>query len=209
MSIQHNDPHELLEVFDANGRPTGLAKPRAAIHLDGDWHLAFHCWIVRRQGAEVVLQRRSLLKDTFPGCWDASAAGHWRFGESAAQAAREIEEELGISIPFDRLRYRGRERAARGTANGLSDREFHEVYVLEEDRPLSEYRPDAAEVVGLAAFPSAELLALADGAVSAIEAVEALSVGADDRWRPTLVRATRDEFVPYPGTRLRRMLGRT
>src|SRR5436190_21555840 len=109
---QQNDPHELLEVFDAAGRPTGRAKARSAMHLDGDWHQAFHCWIVR-SGPELVLQRRALDKDTFAGYWDAAAAGHWRFGEQAAEAAREIEEELGISVPFAELHFAGRERLAR------------------------------------------------------------------------------------------------
>src|SRR5215831_20272820 len=119
MVVQQNDPSELLEVFDSRGRPTGRARTRASIHLDGDWHLAFHCWILRKQRTEVVLQRRSLLKDTFAGLWDAAAAGHWRFGESAAEAAREIEEELGIVVPFDALVFGFRERTARQFPNGL------------------------------------------------------------------------------------------
>ena len=63
MRVQQNDPSELLEVFDASGRPTGRAMSRAAIHLDGRWHQAFHCWIVRAQGLEVVLQRRAMIGD--------------------------------------------------------------------------------------------------------------------------------------------------
>src|SRR5919199_2537734 len=137
-----NDPSELLEVFDPSGRPTGRARSRAAVHLDGDWHLAFHCWILRRSRQEIVLQRRSALKDTFPLCWDAAAAGHWRFGESAEEAAREIAEELGLDVPFSLLRRVGREREERAFASGLIDREFHDVYVLEWDAPLSSYRPD-------------------------------------------------------------------
>src|SRR5947208_9509575 len=113
VTVEQNDPAELLEVFDRQGRPTGLAKARGAVHVDGDWHLAFHCWILRHGAREVMLQRRSLRKDTYPGCWDTAAAGHWRFGESAAEAAREIAEELGILVRFEELVYVGRERAAR------------------------------------------------------------------------------------------------
>src|SRR3569833_2234884 len=143
-NTEQNDPSELLEVFDALGNPTGRAKPRNTIHLNGDWHQAFHCWILRSgpHGTEIVLQRRALTKDTFPGRWDASAAGHWRFGETAEQASREIAEELGIEVPFDRLTWRGRERTARRHASGLVDREHHQVYVVELNQPLSTYRPD-------------------------------------------------------------------
>jgi isopentenyldiphosphate isomerase len=107
MTVQQNDPDELLEVFDSAGRATGRARSRAAVHLDGDWHQAFHCWIVRRHGLEVVLQRRAVAKDSFGGLWDASAAGHWRFGERPEEAAREIAEELGLDISFSELVYLG------------------------------------------------------------------------------------------------------
>jgi len=208
MQIQQNDPAELLEVFDARGQPTGRAKTREAIHVDGDWHVAFHCWILRCDGQEVVLQRRSAAKDTFAGRWDAAAAGHWRFGESAAEAAREIDEELGLEVGFSELVHRGRERAARRFANGLIDREFHQVYVLHLDRPLADYRPDPGEVSGLAAFPSRALLDVAAGRRARLEATEAVAVGADGRLSAAQIDVGRDDLVPYSAARLRRMLGR-
>ena len=207
MAVQQNDPSELLEVFSADGQPTGQAKTRAAIHLDGDWHLAFHCWILRDGGRQIVLQRRSLLKDTFAGVWDAAAAGHWRFGESAAEAAREIGEELGIQVPFEALHYRTRERSARTFPNGLTDRELHDVYVLEDDRRLMEYRPDPAEVIGVAAFAASELLAVQEGIAQAVEALEGVSVTHDGSLESTTIRLTREDLVPYSAARLRRTLG--
>jgi isopentenyldiphosphate isomerase len=206
-SVQQNDPSELLEVFDARGHPTGRAKTRAAIHLDGDWHQAFHCWILRRNRDEIVLQRRALAKDTFAGCWDAAAAGHWRFGETAAEAAREIAEELGLDVSFADLTYRGRERGARRFANGLIDREHHQVYVLESDRQLADYRPDPSEVIGLAAFPSDAVLSLVAGKKAEMRATEAVLVRPDGTLQPDEVVVGRDQLVPYSAARLRRMLG--
>ena len=199
--MQQNDPTELLEVFDAHGRPTGRAKPRAAVHLDGDWHQAFHCWIVRR-GPQVVLQRRSLAKDTFPGYWDAAAAGHWRFGESPQEAAREIAEELGLQVTLSDLRYVGRERLARRFANGLIDREYHQVYALWLDEGLAAYRPDPAEVLALAAFPARALI---DGR-ERITASEAVGVACDGTVSKIDVEIGREEMVPYSPARLRRLL---
>jgi isopentenyldiphosphate isomerase len=207
MTIQQNDPAELLEVFDAGGRPTGRVNSRAAIHLSGDWHQAFHCWILRRQKREVVLQRRSFEKDTFAGCWDAAAAGHWRSGETPEQAAREIAEELGIEVSFSALTYRGRERQSHTFPNGLIDREFHQVYVLESDRPLLDYRPDPREVIGLAAFLSRELIGLTEGEQGTITATEAVIVAADGILSAQEVVIGRDDLVPYTAVRLRRMLG--
>jgi isopentenyldiphosphate isomerase len=206
MGAQQNDPTELLEVFDADGNPTGRAKPRADVHLSGDWHQAFHCWILRRNRDEIVLQRRALAKDTFPGSWDAAAAGHWRFGETAEQAAREIAEELGLEVSFADLVYRGRESSSKEFANGLIDREHHQVYVLESDKPLTEYRPDPSEVSGLAAFVTNDVLALLDGKVSAMRAVESVEVQADGCMRTAPVTVRQVEMVPYSSARLRRML---
>jgi len=205
--MQQNDPAELLEVLDSNGDSTGIAKPRAAIHIDGDWHQAFHCWIVRGGGSQVVLQRRAFEKDTFPGAWDAAAAGHWRFGESAEEAARVIAEELGLDVSFSQLVYRGREAAVQHFANGLIDREFHQVYVLEDDRPLTTYRPDPREVIGLAAFPTVELIDLSEGATLAVAATEAVMVDRAGNLSDCLVSVAREDLVPNPAARLRRMLG--
>jgi isopentenyldiphosphate isomerase len=206
--IQQNDPTELLEVFDHRGKPTGIAKLRSAIHLDGDWHVAFHCWVLRPGGHEVLLQRRSLRKDTYPGCWDAAAAGHWRFGETPAEAAREIAEELGIEVDFSSLEYRGRERSSRSLPNGLTDRELHEVYVLYDDRPLLEFRPDPTEVIGLAGFRIVDLLALVAGRLEVGNATEAVAVKDDGLLQPSAVRVQKSDLVPYSAARLRRMLGR-
>jgi isopentenyldiphosphate isomerase len=210
--VEQNDPSELLEVFDARGRPTGRARPRGAVHHDGDWHQAFHCWVLRTgttSGREIVLQQRSLHKDTFPSHWDATAAGHWRFGETPEQAAREIAEELGIQVPFSELRYVGRERAARQFTNGLIDREHHQVYVLDDlCLPLTSYRPDPAEVAGLAAVPARELIELVRGRRERVSATEAVRVAASGALQATALGLRREDLVPYSAARLRRLLVR-
>jgi 16S rRNA (adenine1518-N6/adenine1519-N6)-dimethyltransferase len=54
-------------------------------------------FVFNRRG-DLFLQQRSRLKDVDPGRWDSSAAGHLDAGEDYARAAaRELEEELGIS----------------------------------------------------------------------------------------------------------------
>lgn len=46
---------------------------------------------------ELLIQRRQLRKDRYPGCWDISAGGFVRSGEEPAQAVlREAPEELGL-----------------------------------------------------------------------------------------------------------------
>ena len=159
------DPDELLEVYDAAGRPTGVAKARAAVHRDGDWHLAFFCWIVR-EGAgddlEVLLQQRAATKDVWPLRFDASAAGHVRFGESSAEAAREIDEELGLQVPPGALVPVMRHPHEHVHDSGIVDREIHDVHLWRCDVPLEDYRP-GPEVAGVVSAPLAEVVSLAKG----------------------------------------------
>jgi len=57
--------------------------------------------MVLSPGGLLLLQRRSLAKDTQPGKWDTSVGGHVGFGQSYEEAGRrETEEELGI-VPGD------------------------------------------------------------------------------------------------------------
>ncbi|GAC1323633.1 MAG: hypothetical protein NVSMB2_21440 [Chloroflexota bacterium] len=154
------------------------------------------------------MQRRSDRKDTFAGLWDATAAGHWRFGETAEQASREIDEELGIHIPFAELDYRGRVMSDRAFASGLIDREHHQVYVWPSDISLIQMRPDPAEVSAVAAFPAGDLIAVLAGEKPSVRPVEAIEVLPSGEVRATsIVNATRDDFVPYSPDRIRGILG--
>jgi isopentenyldiphosphate isomerase len=156
-----NEPEEQLEVYDADGNPTGTAKRRADIHRDGDWHLAFFCWIVTSDG-RVLLQKRAASKDVWPGRWDASAAGHVRFGEGLAGALREVEEELGVAPPgIADLDYLGRFSTVSTHDNGIVCREHQDTFRWRSDRALSEYRP-GPEVASLLLVPLSEIASLGD-----------------------------------------------
>ena len=71
---------EMLDVYDDSLRPAGV-KDRGLVHLDGDWHRSFHCWLFCPERRAVYLQRRAASKRTYPGFLDTSVAGHLRAGE--------------------------------------------------------------------------------------------------------------------------------
>ncbi|CAF2208003.1 unnamed protein product [Brassica napus] len=76
--------------------------PWSKVHQDGDYHRAVNVWIFVESTQELVLQRRSDDKDSWPGRWDISSAGHISAGDpSLISAQRELEEELGIKLPKD------------------------------------------------------------------------------------------------------------
>jgi len=91
---------EFLDIVDMTGTPTGEIVDRETAHREGILHRTSHLWILRRCNGvtEVLLQKRSKSKDSFPGCYDISSAGHIPAGiEWKESALRELEEELGIT----------------------------------------------------------------------------------------------------------------
>jgi 8-oxo-dGTP pyrophosphatase MutT (NUDIX family) len=57
---------------------------------------------------QVLLQKRSLIKDSFPGRFDTSSAGHIQAGDEPLESAiRELEEELGIVASPEQLEFAG------------------------------------------------------------------------------------------------------
>lgn len=138
---------EILDVFDEHGRHVGT-KRRADVHRDGDWHLAFHLWVVAPAG--VLLQRRAPGKSSWPGFLDASAAGHLLAGESIRDGLREADEELGTAYVFDDLAHLGVHRVADTERSGTVNRELQHVFAVRDDRPLSAWRDfDRVELDGL------------------------------------------------------------
>ncbi|RYR11446.1 hypothetical protein Ahy_B04g068967 [Arachis hypogaea] len=93
---------EHLDVLTKSGQKTGVSKPRGHVHRDGDYHRAVHVWIFAESTQQLLLQRRALCKDSWPDLWDISSAGHISAGDSSLETARrELEEELGVTLPKD------------------------------------------------------------------------------------------------------------
>jgi len=86
---------ELFDVVDANDEVTGTAT-RGEVHAQNLLHRAVHIFVFNKRG-DLLLQKRSLLKDRHPGVWDSSVSGHLDSGESYDTAViRELDEEMGI-----------------------------------------------------------------------------------------------------------------
>lgn len=90
---------EYFDIVDENGVPTGETIERKDAHRTGARHRTSHVWIVRKKDekVQILLQKRCASKDSFPGCYDISSAGHIPMGMDFKESAlRELEEELGI-----------------------------------------------------------------------------------------------------------------
>ena len=101
---------ELFDIIDENGNPTGKTVERSIAHAEGIRHRTAHIWIIRRKNGrtEILLQKRSRNKDSFPGKFDTSSAGHIQAGDEPLESAlRELGEELGIKAEASDLDFAG------------------------------------------------------------------------------------------------------
>lgn len=144
---------ELLDIVTENGIPTGETVERSVAHANGIRHRTSHVWILRRnaKGAvEVLLQKRSACKDSFPNCYDISSAGHIPAGsEFLPSALRELEEELGLLAQPDELVFCAQRRFFSKTqfhGKPFVDNQVTNVYCLWRDVDPSECHLQASEV---------------------------------------------------------------
>ena len=74
---------EIFDIVDENGNPTGQTIERSLAHTNGVRHRTVHIWIAREVMGkwQVLLQKRALTKDSFPGRYDTSSAGHIQAGD--------------------------------------------------------------------------------------------------------------------------------
>lgn len=134
-ALLENHPAEFLDLLDEQGKKIGKFKERSLIHRDGDRHGTVHVWIYRKSGKkiQILLQKRAQTKNSFPGCYDVSSAGHLERGEDFESAAlREPLEELGVHLEKEKLRFLSfEERYTEGVfTDGLfRDREYTALYL--------------------------------------------------------------------------------
>jgi isopentenyldiphosphate isomerase len=164
---------EMLDTFDADLNRVGSAE-RDLVHADGLWHRTFHLWLVSaRSGGSILYQRRSDDKGSFPGMLDISAAGHLEVGEEPKDGIREVEEELGISIPFASMEFLGY-RIEVSDSGGKKNREHQAVFMATAEHSLSDFAPDPLEVNGLVWLEISKLNDLFSGSLSFFESLASI-----------------------------------
>lgn len=89
---------ESVVLLDDDGQEIGSASKTTVHHHATPLHLGFSCYVFDPDG-RVLLTRRALCKQTWPGVWTNSFCGHPAPGEQIADAVqRRAQQELGLSI---------------------------------------------------------------------------------------------------------------
>ena len=140
---------ELIDILDKNGEFTGEIRLKSEAHRLGLYHATVHLWLYTVDG-RILLQKRVDHKDTFPGLWDISVAGHIEAGELKKNAAiRETKEELGLSISKDQLEFIGVRLARKQPKTNLLDNELNHIYLSILNQPISSLRLQSDEVANI------------------------------------------------------------
>ncbi|MGD7002878.1 isopentenyl-diphosphate Delta-isomerase [Corynebacterium halotolerans] len=156
---------ELVVLADENGKPAGTA-PKATIHTSHTpLHFAFSNYLLDEHG-RLLMTRRALDKQAWPGVWTNSFCGHPGPGESFVAAIhRRATEELGFAPEAIRdvqtilpdFQYRAED------SSGIVEWEICPVHV---SRLATGHRPDPvpAEIDSIDWVEPAELFAAVDAA---------------------------------------------
>jgi isopentenyl-diphosphate delta-isomerase len=129
-------------LLDESGTPIGRAPKSAAHGPDTALHLAFSCHVVNPIG-EVLVTRRALGKQAWPGVWTNSFCGHQRWTEAPEDSLqRHVVHELGaevtdVQVALPDFRYRAVD------ASGVVENEICPVFVA---RVVGDLDPNPDEV---------------------------------------------------------------
>lgn len=138
---------EMFDVVDENDVPVATAS-RADVHARNLIHRSVHVFIFNKRG-DLLLQKRSALKDLCPGLWDSSVGGHLDVGEAyQAAAIRELAEEMGISQESPP------EEIATITPTAENGWEHVRLFRIQHEGPL---RFPSAEIESALFFPLTEI----------------------------------------------------
>jgi isopentenyldiphosphate isomerase len=145
------DPSELLtRVTDDDSVVLGPVERRLVHGNPSLIHRSAHVLVLHPETGAILLQKRAMTKDTFPGRWDTSVGGHVTFGQSYAEAARrEAREELGVDLAPEALEYLHLLRF-----RGAEESENTATYLCRHGGPFA---PDRDEISELRFWTRAEI----------------------------------------------------
>lgn len=189
------DAEEVFDILDpVTGYPTGQIKARSLVHAEGDWHGAFHLWLVNNSKEPMMyLQRRKEDKDVAPGYLDVPVGGHYRSGEKMADGVREVEEEIGLTVKLEDLTPLGK-RLVVYREEGIKNNELIDVFLYKTDLRIEAFQLQPEELAGFYEIPVREMLKLftVEGYSYQAQGVEVLN----RQTQPHQLNVTKRSFVP-------------
>ncbi len=140
---------ELVDILNHKGELTGEVQLKSKAHESGLWHASAQVWICTPEG-KILLQKRTLNKDTYPGLWDISVAGHLSVGDTKVSAAlREIKEEIGLDLKEEDLIFLKTIKRQKKPNSTTIDNEFNHLFLVKYPIELSVLSLQQSEVAAV------------------------------------------------------------
>src|SRR5260370_34170807 len=107
--MKTTDPQdEMFPIVNEKDEVIGKITREIAHKSPNIIHRAIAVLIFDKKG-KLLIQKRTLTKDTSPGYWSDSVGGHVAYGEEYLPVAvRETQEELGIKVNPKDLEFMGK-----------------------------------------------------------------------------------------------------
>ena len=137
---------ERVVLLDDAGNSVGSAAKATVHHTETPLHLGFSCYLFDGAG-RVLLTRRALAKQTWPGVWTNAFCGHPAPGENVEDAVRRrARQELGAALAdvvcvLPDFRYRAR------AADGTVENEVCPVFCALADGPVAAVPDEVMDLV--------------------------------------------------------------
>ena len=124
---------ELIDVLNEDGTKTGKVATRKEVHEKGLWHRIAVIAIIDKEG-HILMQQRAKNKETNPGKWDVSVAGHVQAGQTSIESAvREVKEEIGMDVYEKDLQYMLTYQTGRKVKEHFYANHILDVYLLKTE----------------------------------------------------------------------------
>ena len=147
---------EMLDVLDEFGNKIGISKSKKELYQTGEWFRSAHIWIINDK-KEILLQKRSPKKSTFPNLWAVSVSGHVREGEESMDTViREIKEELNLDVNPEQCQYLFTIKRENIFENCIN-RVFDDIYLLKLNIDVNTTKLQKSELCEIKYFNYEEL----------------------------------------------------
>ncbi len=128
---------EYFTLYNQDRIPLGKQILRGERIPDGEYHLVIHVCVFNSEN-KMLIQQRQPFKEGWSNMWDVSVGGSATAGENSQTAAqRELEEEIGLKVSFEKIR---------PILTVHFDHGFDDIYTLNMDVDINDLKLQYEEV---------------------------------------------------------------
>lgn len=150
---------ELLDIYNENHIYLGVCE-KGLTHKLGLWHEVFNGIIVNKDKKTIILQIKNAKHNGIHknDMIEISVGGHYVAGEKREDGIREIKEETGIKIEYNKLIYLGERQVSTIVNENYIVREFQQLYIIPSTIEVDKLKSYDDEVSGFVEFKINELI---------------------------------------------------